>query len=193
MHSVPNQKKSFQTLVSEAYSPSVSLAGRNLQPIGIAVLWTDDDVSIPLPLASASLDLVLNRHAGYNPAEIFRVLQPGGRFLTQQVGGKNHFHLNELFQDEPALIYGYWMLDYARAELEKAGFTILEQGEAFPEMRFLDIGALVYFLKIISWQVPDFSPHKDNALLRQIHALIEREGKLTTWQHRFFIHALKPF
>jgi SAM-dependent methyltransferase len=179
------------SLATEAYPPSVGLAGRTLAPWGVQVVQTADDVSIPLPVASESLDLVLNRHAGYSPAELFRILRPGGRFLTQQVGGKNQFRLNELFQNQPYFMYAYWTLDYALDALEKAGFTILEQREAHPATRFLDIGAVVYFLKIIDWQVTGFSVEKDLDTLRHVHEAIQREGCLTTWGHNFLIEAVK--
>jgi hypothetical protein len=134
---------------------------------------------------------VINRHAGYSPTELFRILKPGGRFLTQQVGGKNQFRLNEIFQDEPHFIYGFWTLDYALQELQQAGFEILLQREETPETRFFDIGAVVYFLKIIDWQVPGFSPHRDWEKLQQVHQRIQEVGFLQTWQHNFIISAVK--
>jgi SAM-dependent methyltransferase len=180
------------TIATEAYPPSVGLAARTLKPYNIQVLWTDDGVSIPLPLAPGALDFVINRHAGYDPVEVFRVLRPGGRFLTQQVGGKDQLRLNELFQDEVHFIYSDWTLERARNDLEEAGFTILEANEAFPKTRFLDIGAVVYYLRIIDWQVPGFDVEKDRETLSQIHAAIQKEGWLTTWQHRFLVEAIKP-
>ena len=180
------------TLATEAYPPSVELAGRTLRQVGVPVVQTDDNIQIALPFANQSLDLVINRHASYSAAELFRTLRPGGRMLTQQVGGKNEFRLNELFQDDPHFIYGYWTLEYAVQELLQAGFTILSQQEEFPEIRRYDIGAVVYFLKVIDWQVPGFTPQKYWDKLRQIHQTIQEHGYLASWQHSFIIEALKP-
>ena len=41
-----------------------------------------------LPFRDASFDALTARHVGADPAEVLRVLQPGGIFLTQQVGGR---------------------------------------------------------------------------------------------------------
>jgi hypothetical protein len=84
------------TWASESYPPNIPLARQNLEPIGIQVI-SNSTISA-IPLSSASLDLVLNRHGGYDENELFRILRPGGIFLTQQVGGKNCKRLNELLQ-----------------------------------------------------------------------------------------------
>ena len=180
------------TLATEAYPPSVELAGRTLHQVGVSVVQTADDIRFALPFAAQSLDLVINRHASYSAAELFRILRPGGRVLTQQVGGRNEFRLNEIFQEEPHFIYGYWTLDYAVQELLQAGFSILRQQEEFPEIRYYDIGAVVYFLKIIDWQVPGFTPQKQWDKLLQVHQYIQEHGYLPTWGHNFIIEAVKP-
>jgi len=179
-------------IATEAYPPSVGLAGQTLTPLGVTLLHTTDDTTVPLPLADDSLDLVINRHADHAAEELFRILRPGGCFLTQQVGGQNLFRLNEIFQEEPHFLYDYWTLGYAKHELEAAGFTILDAREAFPETCFLDIGAVVYLLKIIFWQVPGFDIHKDRATLKQVHAGIQQRGLLETHSDRFLIDALQP-
>ena len=179
------------TIAAEAYPPSVGLAGRTLHPLGVQVVQTEDNVDVPLPFASECLDLIVNRHAGYNPRQVYRLLRPGGRFLTQQVGGQNNFRLNELFQEKPFFVYHYWTLAYALEGLLQAGFDIITQAEEFPPARFCDIGALVYYLKVISWQVMEFDIVKDYPRLRQVHALIQAGGGLTTREHRFIIEAVK--
>ena len=40
--------------------------------------------------------MVINRHGDFNPDEIYRVLKPGGLFITQQVGAENDRELVEL-------------------------------------------------------------------------------------------------
>ena len=179
------------TIATEAYPPSVSLAGARLHPLGIQVVQTEDDISFALPFARYSFDLSLNRHAGYSPVEVFRVLQPGGCFITQQVGGRNQIHLNELFQEQPEFIYSDWTLDFALQELQAAGFNILDAREAYLRTHFFDIGAVVFFLKVISWQVPGFTPAQYQQKLRRIHQKIQADGPLETSAHRFIIEAQK--
>jgi len=179
------------TVATEAYPPSVSKAGRRLQPLGIRVVQTIDDIRLPLPFEDCAFDLAANRHAGYSAREIFRVLKPGGRFITQQVGGRNQFAFNQILQEEPSFIYSDWTLETARQEVLEAGFYLLRAEEAFPPTRFYDIGAVVFFLKVISWQVPGFDPVLYEDKLRLIHQQIQREGYLETAAHRFIIEAQK--
>jgi SAM-dependent methyltransferase len=180
-----------RTIAIEAYPPSVGLAGARLHPLAVQVIHSEGDVQRALPFAGDSFDLAVNRHAGYSPVELYRVLFPGGRFLTQQVGGRNQFRLNQLFQTEPTFIYQYWTLDYAVKELRAAGFHILDAQEAFPQARFYDIGAVVFFLKIIDWQVAGFNPLQYHEELRRVHQLIQDDGCLLTFEHRFIIEAQK--
>ena len=50
--------------------PNFRLATERLAPLGVQVVdvrLTDDD---PMPFAAGEFDLVLNRHAGFNPSEV---------------------------------------------------------------------------------------------------------------------------
>jgi SAM-dependent methyltransferase len=80
-------KRPFPELAyaTEAYAPNVPVAKKRLEPLGVRVTAIDDDDS--LPFDDAGFDLVLNKHESFSPAEVRRILRPGGTFLTQQVGG----------------------------------------------------------------------------------------------------------
>lgn len=77
-----------KVVVTEDYPPNVRLARERLSPLGVRV----EDVALTrdgaLPFADAEFDVVLNRQSGFNPAEVARVLMPGGTFLMQQVDGR---------------------------------------------------------------------------------------------------------
>lgn len=77
----------------------------------------------------------------------------------------------------------------AVAELEKNHFKIVYSKEEFPVQRFYDIGAFVYYLKAIPWQVPDFSVGKYGQKLYEIHQMIQEKGFFDVKQHRFIIKA----
>jgi SAM-dependent methyltransferase len=178
------------TCATEAYAPNVPIARARLEPMGVRVEQVYEGQ--PLPFADQQFDLVLNRHGYYDPREVMRILRPGGRLLTQQVGGRNHMRVNEMLQDAPIHPYAHWTLASAKDELTRAGFDIFNAAEAFPAVQFMDIGALVYFLKAISWQVVDFSPETHRAKLAQIDTIIRREGHFTSFEHRFLLEARKP-
>src|SRR5262249_3546428 len=72
-----------RVVATEEWAVNAPLARRRLAPLGVAVVQAR---SRRLPFAAATFDLVLNGHEELEPAEVARVLKPGGRVLTQQVG-----------------------------------------------------------------------------------------------------------
>lgn len=74
-----------QTYATEGYSPNVDVARARLEPLGVKVIPADGEDVLPLP--DQSLELIINRHESYAPAELYRLLKPEGLFITQQVGG----------------------------------------------------------------------------------------------------------
>jgi hypothetical protein len=82
-------------------------------------------------------------------------------------------------------------MEQACSELQSAGFTILEKQEAFIETKFYDVGAIVYYLKAIPWQVEDFTVEKYSKQLVDLHHKIQQDGFLSVQSHRFFIMARK--
>jgi len=91
----------------------------------------------------------MNRHGAYRAVEIMRVLKSGGVFITEQVGGRNNMLLSTRLLPDYAPLYPAHDLAHERARFEAAGFELLETKEYFPNVRFFDIGALVYFARII--------------------------------------------
>ena len=47
-------------------------------------------------------------------------------------------------------------LDIRKKELEEKGFEIIDCGEVFQPIKFFDVGALVWFAKIIEWEFVNF-------------------------------------
>ncbi len=179
------------SVATEAWPPNIPVARGRLEPLGVQVHAIDESGYLPM-LADMSFDLVINRHEFYLPAEVFRILRPGGRFLTQQVGGRDAVRLNELLGIPVPAEGPAWDAKSAADDLAEAGFQIVRQEQAFPKLRFFDIGAVVFFLKIIVWQFPDFSVEKYHAQLVDIHNRIERDGYLEVGQERFLVEALRP-
>ncbi|MDU7476754.1 MAG: hypothetical protein E7L01_25935 [Paenibacillus macerans] len=84
-------------------------------------------------------------------------------------------------------------LSQTAGELKAAGFEVLERREYFPELRFKDVGAFVFFAKIIEWEFAGFSVDRCFERLLELHEAVERDGHVTSREHRFFILARKPF
>ncbi|QXE00552.1 class I SAM-dependent methyltransferase [Terribacillus sp. DMT04] len=174
------------TAATEAYRPNVPIAKERLDPLGVEVFQIENDDE--LPFAAETFDLVLNKHESYSVAEVQRILRPEGLFLTQQVGGTDCKALNEMLGAPVNAAYQDWKLQTAAEELASQLF-LLEQKEAFPSMRFYDIGAVVFYLKAIPWQIPSFTMEGYRDCLMELHQFIEKKGFLDVKQHRFLLAA----
>jgi hypothetical protein len=76
-------------------------------------------------------------------------------------------------------------------EIEVVGLKVVKQYEYFPVARFYDIGALVFFAKIIEWEFPGFSVGRYLNQLFKLQQVLEKEGYVEAIEHRFFIQAIK--
>jgi len=173
---------------TEGYEPNIKEAKKRLEPLGIKVYSVKDDSD--LPIASERFDLIINRHESFSPLEVRRILKREGYFISQQVGGLNDIGLNMLLGAD-SCEFEEWNLSKACQELVACGFELKELKEDKVKTRFYDVGAIVYYLKAIPWQVPDFSVSKYYKKLFNIHKLIEKQGYIDLTCHRFFIVAQK--
>lgn len=174
---------------TEAYPPNAQLCKDTLLPLGIDFRQADGNGALPWP--DASFDMVINRHGDFNPTEIHRVLKPGGVFITQQVGAENDRALVELLLPGTPMAFPEQYLRIAQAKFEQAGFAILEAQEAFPPIRFYDVGALVWFARIIEWEFPGFSVERCRERLFALQDALEKGGVIEGVTHRFMMVAEK--
>lgn len=166
------------SVATEGWRPNLAVARERL---GIDVRFAPGPA---LPVSSASVDLVLNRHGRLDPAEVARVLTPGGTLLTQQVGSDDCAEINAALGAPPAYDR-VWTAATASEALRAAGLTVTEAREEHPAFVFHDVGALVFQLRAVAWQVPGFTVRAYDAALRRIHA----DGPLHARSHRFLIRA----
>ena len=178
------------TAATENYPPNVQLCKETLLPLGIDFRQADGNRQ--LPFSDSYFDIVIDRHGDFNPGEIYRVLKPGGVFITQQVGAENDRELVRLLCGELSLPFPEQYAHKAGEKFRMAGFSILRQEECFRPIRFYDVGALVWFARVISWEFPDFSvdTHWENLLNAQ--RILEETGYLEGKTHRFLLVAQKP-
>ena len=163
------------TIATEAWAPNVPVATARLAPLGIEVVQVDaapDNVDQPgdggeLPFDDQAFELVINRHEAFVASEVARVLEPGGTFVTQQVDGGAWDDLRAVF-DLPSQAAGSW-LGLAAEQCESAGLTVRDRRTGDERLRFDDVGALVYFLRVVSWAVPGFDADDTEAALRRAH------------------------
>ena len=173
------------TAAMENYPPNVQLCKAVLLPLGID--FRAGDGKGELPFEDGSFDMVINRHGDFNAKQIYRVLKPGGLFITQQVGAENDRELVKLLCGETEIPFPEQYLSNTVGKFIDAGFTILHSQECFRLIKFFDVGALVWFARIIQWEFPNFSvdTHLDHLLAAQKN--LEEHGSIDGSIHRFLL------
>ena len=177
------------TAAMENYLPNVELCKSVLLPLDID--FRPGDGKEKLPFDDGCFDMVINRHGDFNAEEIYRVLKPGGMFITQQVDAENDRELVELLCGETDMPFPEQYLELTSRKFKDAGFTILRGEEVHRSIRFFDVGALVWFARIIQWEFPNFSvdTHCENLLNAQ--KILEERGSIDGTIHRFLLVAQK--
>ena len=175
---------------TEAYPPNVALCKETLLPLGVD--FREAAAGEVLPFEDERFDLVINRHGDFCAGEIFRVLKPGGWFITQQVGAENDRELVELLMPGTPMPYPEQYLSIVQRRFEQAGFTVVQAQEAFRPIRFYDVGALVWFARIIEWEFPRFSVESCLEQLEMAQRILEEKGCIEGRIHRFLLAAQKP-
>jgi SAM-dependent methyltransferase len=180
-------------VATEGYAPNVAVAGARLAPLGVPVvhaLSAADNVDqaadagtwstrVTLPFADGAFDLAINRHSSYVASEVWRVLRPGGRYLTQQWSdeGTSGAGWDELF-GRPLPAGPAFDVGFATGQLTEAGFEILGAERCDTPLVFHDLVAVVYYLLAVPWAVTDFDPVADREALHRVHRRIGRDGEL---------------
>ncbi|MEV7104799.1 class I SAM-dependent methyltransferase [Streptomyces atroolivaceus] len=180
------------TVATESWPPNIARATALLHPRGAAVVADSDEP--PLPFADRAFDLVVSRHpvtAWWD--EIARVLAPGGTYFSQQVGPESVFELVEYFLGPRAPEErGARDPRRARDDAEAAGLEVTDLRAERLRIEFLDIGAVVFFLRKVIWMVPGFTVGTYLPQLRSLHREIEEKGPFVAHSSRFLIEARKP-
>lgn len=175
---------------TESWPPNLALATRRLHPRGVVVVADPDEP--PLPFGDAAFDLVTSRHPAETWwGEIARVLRPGGTYLAQHVGPGSVREVSEFFLGPLPGPDGR-APEHERAEAEAAGLQVVEQRLERLRMEFLDIGAVVYFLRKVIWIVPGFTVERHRDRLLDLHRRIEADGPFVAHSTRVLVEARKP-
>jgi SAM-dependent methyltransferase len=178
-------------VATEGWPPNIGVAARRLRSLGAHVVAASNDRPA-LPFTGETFDLVTSRHPVVTWwTEIARVLRPGGQFLSQQVGPHSVGELTE-FMMGPQPPSSARRPEVARAAAESAGLTVDDIRQERLATVFYDVGAVVYFLRLVVWIVPGFTIEKYGDRLRAMHEHIQRNGSFVGHATRFLIDARKP-
>jgi SAM-dependent methyltransferase len=145
-----------------------------------------------LPFTEASFDLVLSRHPiDVWWGEIARVLRPGGTYFAQHVGPHSLRSLSEFFLG-PVPEDSKRDVDGERRAATNAGLVVQRMDLEQPRTVFYDVGAVVYFLRLVPWIVPGFTAARYRDALHALHDAIEQDGGFETTSSRTLVQATKP-
>ncbi|MCI8816739.1 MAG: class I SAM-dependent methyltransferase [Angelakisella sp.] len=178
-----------RTAATEGYPPNVALCRERLLPLGIDFRACQDPGAIPFP--DESFDIILNRHGSFEAGELFRLLKKGGLFITQQVGGDNDRDLVERVRPGTPKPFPHLYLAEQLRVFRGAGFRILRGEEAYRPIQFFDVGAFVWFARVLPWEFPDFSVEMCFAGLWGMQEEIQQRGRVEGTVHRYLIVAEK--
>lgn len=172
-------------VASEAWAPNVRVAAQRLRPLRAAVIHSS---SLRLPLAASSLDLVLSRHEELSPAEVARVLRPGGSVLSQQVHPDEHAELRAYF---PRMTVYEPHHETYPAGFVAGGLTLVTMQHHTQPVAYRHVGELAYLLLVAPWMVPDFDVEADlDALIALDRDLGGPDGLLLSYR-RYLVEARK--
>ena len=174
---------------TETYLPNLKLAEERLRPFGVKVVdvpINEDDLML---FTDNEFELVLNRHSGFSPSEVARILAPGGIFLTQQVHGLSFYDLLACFQAKSQ--YPEATLENYLPKLKTAGLKIVNTQEWFGKISFTDVDAMVYYLKAITWVVHGFSVETHSKYLLSLQERLENGEAFIFTIRQYLIEARK--
>lgn len=178
-----------KTSVTEGWEPNYQLLKKKFQPLGVTVMFVGEKDRLSFP--NNSFDIVLNSHESYDPKEVRRVLKPGGVFITQQVGDQNGCILSEkLSTIQPKNMD--WSLESAQKALRNEKFDSIFAKEYFPYQHFFDMEGLIYYVKRIPWEYPNFSVETQFNQLLELQKELVHNGFIYNRQHRFILVAKLP-
>jgi SAM-dependent methyltransferase len=176
---------------TEGFPSSVAIAAPRLRSLDVHLVVTSQ-TRPGLPFAGRTFELVISRH----PIEVWwqeiaRVLQPGGTYFAQHVGPHSLRSLSESLMG-PLPNASNRDTEVERRAAEGAGLVVQTMSLEHPSTAFYDIGAVVYFLRLVPWIVPGFTVPRYRESLRELHEAIERHGAFHTTASRTLVEATKP-
>ncbi len=176
-----------RVVATEQWHVNAPVARDRLAPLGVAVVRATNE-GAQLPFADGTFDLVINRHEEFDPTELTRVLRPGGRFVTQQVGMHNWRELSEHIPRRTD--WGDTRSRYV-TELQVAGVEVTDSLEHDRLVAYPTLGEFVYQLACTPWEIEGFDVERDlDALLALERATYTDRGLVLT-ECRYIITARK--
>ena len=177
---------SCQVIATEEWHVNAPVAARRLRPLGVHVLHCS---SLRLPLRGEIFDLVLDRHEALEPAEVARVLAPGGAVVTQQVGPDNWPELRRFFPRKTE--FGDHYRSYQSGFVD-AGLVVIDARWHEERVAFSSLADVCFMLVIAPWFIEDFDPEREIDELIALEDAHRTPDGIVLTEMRYIIVAVKP-
>ena len=141
-----------RAVATEEYHVNAPIARNRLAPLAGHLVRASADHG--LPFADAAFDLVIDRHEALQPADVARIVRPGGTVITQQVADENwrearyYFGRGGEFPDHYTLY---------KQGFRDAGLAVETQYHVW-KVAYPTIGQFVFMLLIAPWEIPGLDP-----------------------------------
>jgi hypothetical protein len=189
------------TIATESWPANVDLASRRLANLAIPVVQVEGagdnsrqdelaDNTPRLPFVDASFHLICSRHESFVANEVSRFLDRGGHFITEQVGDgvyRDFRRLLEIPEGHSTTL----SIELIVSQLQSAGLSVVASAHSEGEVRFADVGALAWYLRMVPWIIPGFSVHDHHQRFAALHQLVGSGGTLTARLDSLYVVAAK--
>ncbi|GAA1864142.1 class I SAM-dependent methyltransferase [Myceligenerans crystallogenes] len=180
--------------------PAFLAARRRLEPLGVNVqkveeVWADE---LMLPFFDGQFGTVISRCGLVSATEVARVLEPGGVFVTEQFDTRDGFAINDALGVPLGWDPDGMTVDVLADGLKAEGLEVTRSEHHAGVRRFTSLGALLWYLKLAPWQVPDLAQLAPGAVaaheagLRGLHMQFAAGTELVDEAPRILVTAQKP-
>lgn len=174
-------------VATEGWPPNLGLARRRLAPLGAIVVHAAEQAE--LPFRDGVFDLVVSRHPTVvRWPEVSRVLAPGGIYLSQQIGPDSVGELRAAL-GVPVPPRDDQRPDRIRDAATAAGLDVVDLRMESLRMEFVDIAAVIVFLRKVVWTVPGFTVDRFRPELAALHRRIVADGVFVARSRRVLVRA----
>ena len=176
------------TVATEEWRPNVPIAVQRLSPLGASVVHAS---SSQLPFSRGSLDLILNRHESLSPSDVERVLAPGGRVFTQQIGRNEWQEIAEFFPETSKEGRVDQFQSY-QTEFTRAGLTVTFACRHDTPVAYGSLGDVVYMFFVVmpQWRSHQFDLDQDLDALLAMEQQLAGENGIVLTESRYVIEAV---
>ena len=140
-----------------------------------------------LPFPEDCFQVVSNYQGSYDLKELFRVLRPGGFFVTQQLGGQNDRSLIRRLLPGCSRGRPDFNLENQRPLFEGAGFRVMYRNQAYGKAQFSNVRAVCRYAAAHPRRFPGFSVEACLDSLMDLVREMGQTGVVETERHHWIL------